>query len=824
MLKWRVRSPLSFLGCETPLHASPSSAPAEVSTLPALASSSFSAPATPVPNRSFLHRAFVPTSPASIGFAEVLGFYDGGLGGKKGPAEDTGPEKVSVPSGSRDGDGGSHCPEGGDDEAQDNQDRAVESRCEGEGQGEGKQATPGQEQDSGKERGKQPTQAETQLQTVELKDSLSCTDHENGSRRHGEDTDAKLSPMKSEKEKDLDSHYSQPRNNKPFTSLETGSLPRPPPSKPLLRYFFGTMDNHISSLRNSNERRTRPNASHVKEGREDRHYAQPRSNKCVHCKKNGNVEEPVTRRVCGVKSLPLTLERKKSKSTFYVDVPDTSSPKMTDRKSEQRNCCCSSGCGRENGDPQDKATEKDSGQKMPIDPSDLYSKPRKRRGKPGKPPNERANATPKQFREPRNDISNHENKSNNPATELLKQCSEPKNLLCDSVSHYSEPSKICTEVIQRQSESVSHYSAPRKHLQEPKNVLVESFSHYSEPRKQSTEPKNHLIELGSNYSEPRKQSTESKNPLIEPRSHYSEPRKTMNDSTNPEPGPRAQPTVGAATQTDSEIFDEARSSKRLEDKPEDEPKRTVEKKVDTRQNVEVHEYEPLDVVRGLENHLDDALDFRDALGYKRAREIRKLKDKLGRKEDEEATKKRKQKKRDKEGKNGSEKGKKGGAKSKDHKMDPPGTSEDPPSTSRRSRRLTRDEIVRRLKSIYRIEPNSSPSSSSSTASPSTPATDKSNDTPSSSSAIRPCYNTFPRQRPRPRPATQTSPLISSESIPDGAYVELFPVLNMSALQLAAEGRDYLMWCPDQHIRSCSRRSGHPGLGRTGADFTRRHGC
>ncbi|XP_042872378.1 pre-mRNA 3'-end-processing factor FIP1-like isoform X2 [Penaeus japonicus] len=48
--------------------------------------------------------------------------------------------------------------------------------------------------------------------------------------------------------------------------------------------------------------------------------------------------------------------------------------------------------------------------------------------------------------------------------------------------------------------------------------------------------------------------------------------------------------------------------------------------------------------------------------------------------------------------------------------------------------------------------------------------------------------------------------------------------NMSALQLAAEGRDYLMWCPDQHIRSCSRRSGHPGLGRTGADFTRRHGC
>lgn len=743
MLKWRVRSPLSFLGCEPPLQASPANARAEdegaraegvrVSELPAVASSSFSAPATPVPNRSFLHRAFVPTSPASIGIAEALGFYDGGLGGKKAPAEDAVSE-VSLPAGSQDGDGRSHCPEGRDGEVHDDQKGGAlprESHCQDEGQGEGKQGSRGQGQDQGQEQAKQMSQTDAQLQDA---------------KPLSEDANAKSFSTNVAEEKVPDSHYSQPRNNKPITSPETGTLPRPPPSKPLLRYFFGTMDNHISSLRNSNERRGRPNA-HAKESREDRHYAQPRSNKCVNCKKNSNAEEPVTRRVCGVKSLPLTLERKKSKSTFYVDVPDISSPKTTDRTSEQRNCCCSGGCGRAEGDQRDKAIKEESGKKLPIDPSDLYSKPRKRRGKPGNPPDERAKSPPKQCTEPQKyDASNRENGANNPTT---KQCSEPKNKLCDSVSHYSEPRKACIEVKQNQSESVSHYSAPRRHSKEPKNLLVESVSHYSEPRKQSTEPKN---------------------PASEANSHYSQPRKTISDSANLLAGPRAQCAVGVATQTNPEDFDETPSSKRLEAKAQDESTRTTEEIEGARcQKVEAHEYEPLDLVRGSESHLDDALDFRDALGYKRAREIRKLKGKSGKGEGEEKTKNGKQKTKDKEGKSGTERGKKGGAKSKE----PP---EDPAGPSKRSRRLTRDEIVRKLKSIYRIEPSTPSSPSSSTASPPPPTADKSNDASTSSSVIRPCYNTFPRPRPRPRPATQTSPLISSESIPDGAYVELFPVL------------------------------------------------
>ncbi|XP_063596209.1 uncharacterized protein LOC134773062 [Penaeus indicus] len=763
MLKWRVRSPLSFLGCEPPLQASPANARAEdedaravgvqVPGLPAVASSSFSAPATPVPNRSFLHRAFVPTSPASIGIAEALGFYDGGLGGKKAPAEDAGSE-ASVHAGSQDGGGRS---QGQDGEVQDDQKCGAlprESHCQDEGQGEGKQAARGQGQDQGQGQAKLMSQTDAQLQ-----DAKPLSD----------DANAKSSPTNVAEEKVPDSHYSQPRNNKPITSPETGTLPRPPPSKPLLRYFFGTMDNHIGSLRNSNERRGRPNA-HAKESMEDRHYAQPRSNKCVNCKKNSNAEEPVTRRVCGVKSLPLTLERKKSKSTFYVDVPDISSPKTTDRKSEQRNCCCAAGCGRAEGDQRDKAIKEESGKKLPIDPSDLYSKPRKRRGKPGNPPGERAKSPAKQCTEPqKNDASNRENEANSPPT---KQCSEPKNQLCDSVSHYSEPRKTCIEVKPHQSESVSHYSAPRRHSKEPKNLLVESVSHYSEPRKQSTEPKN---------------------PVSEASSHYSQPRKTMSDSANLLAGPRAQCAVGVATQTSPEDFVETLCSKRLEGKSQDESTRATEKTEGGRcQTVEAHEYEPLDVARGSENHLDDALDFRDALGYMRAREIRKLRGKSGKEEGEEKTKHRKQKTKDKEGKNGTGRGKKGGARSKE-------PSEDPAGPSKRSRRLTRDEIVRKLKSIYRIEPSIPSSPSSSTASPPPPTADKNNDASTSSSVIRPCYNTFPRPRPRPRPATQTSPLISSESIPDGAYVDLFPVLNMSALQLAAEGRDYLMWCPDQEF-------------------------
>lgn len=743
MLKWRVRSPLSFLGCETPLQVSPANARAEdasgegvrASGLPAVASSSFSAPATPVPNRSFLHRAFVPTSPASIGIAEALGFYDGGLGGKKPPAEGAaGPEKVALPAGSLDGGGGSQCLGGRDGEVQDDQDRGAlprESHCQDEGQGEGKQGARGQGRDQGQDPGqgqaKQASQTDAQLQAAKPQSQ-----------------DINVKPCTSEivEEKVPDSHYSQPRNNKPIASPETGTLPRPPSSKPLLRYFFGTMDNHISSLRSSHERRSRPSASHAKGGGEDRHYAQPRSNKCVNCKKNSGAERPVTRRVCGVKSLPLTLERKKSKSTFYVDVPDISSPETTDRKSEQRSCSCA--CGRAEGGRRERAAKEESGRKLPIDPSDLYSKPRKRRAKPGNPPAERAKAPPKQSSEPqKHDASNRENESNNPTAEY----SEPKNLPCDSFSHYSEPRKTCIEVKQHQSESVSHYSAPRRHSEEPKNLIVESVSHYSEPRKQSTEPKN---------------------PLSEASGHYSQPRKTILS------GPRAQSAVGVATQTNPEDFDET-SSKRLEGKSEDESTRTTERTEGARcRNVEAHEYEPLDVVGESENHLDDALDFRDALGYKRAREIRKQRGKAGKEEGEEKTKNRKHKTKDKEKKSGTGRGKKGGAKSKEHKSEPP---EDPPGTSRRSRRLTRDEIVRKLKSIYRIEPTTPSSASSSAASPPSPTADKSNDaSTSSSSAIRPCYNTFPRPRPRPRPATQTSPLISSESIPDGAYVDLFPVL------------------------------------------------
>ncbi|ROT61504.1 hypothetical protein C7M84_020714 [Penaeus vannamei] len=397
MLKWRVRSPLSFLGCETPLQVSPANARTEdasgegvrASGLPAVASSSFSAPATPVPNRSFLHRAFVPTSPASIGIAEALGFYDGGLGGKKAPAEGAaGPEKVALPAGSQDGGGRSQCLGGRDGEVQDDQDRGAlprESHCQDEA-----------------------SQTDAQLQAA---------------KPQSQDINVKPSTSEVVEEKVPDSHYSQPRNNKPIASPETGTLPRPPSSKPLLRYFFGTMDNHISSLRSSHERRSRPSASHAKGGGEDRHYAQPRSNKCVNCKKNSGAERPVTRRVCGVKSLPLTLERKKSKSTFYVDVPDISSPETTDRKSEQRSCSCA--CGRAEGGRRERAAEEESGRKLPIDPSDLYSKPRKRRAKPGNPPAERAKAPPKQSSEPqKHDASNRENESNNPTAE----CSEPKNL------------------------------------------------------------------------------------------------------------------------------------------------------------------------------------------------------------------------------------------------------------------------------------------------------------------------------------------------------------------------------------------------------------
>ncbi|XP_042211573.1 uncharacterized protein LOC121858984 [Homarus americanus] len=170
------------------------------------------------------------------------------------------------------------------------------------------------------------------------------------------------------------------------------------------------------------------------------------------------------------------------------------------------------------------------------------------------------------------------------------------------------------------------------------------------------------------------------------------------------------------------------------------------------------EYESYDFKTLEPDSLEYALDFKNALGYHLAKELR-----------EKTLKSEKENDRKTGDKSVREKTKSRNADKSDNSI--------------ASCSLNRNEGLRKSRSMLGVDKSESGAE----------------DRDSWTSDPQLGYHTYPRQRSRLRPATHTSPLISSATIPDGIYVELFPFKNMSALQLAAEGRDYLMWCPDHEF-------------------------
>ncbi|XP_066965937.1 uncharacterized protein [Macrobrachium rosenbergii] len=255
------------------------------------------------------------------------------------------------------------------------------------------------------------------------------------------------------------------------------------------------------------------------------------------------------------------------------------------------------------------------------------------------------------------------------------------------------------------------------------------------------------------------------------------------------------------TQVSAPEIDQAEMSKEEEEELEGEKKLegtdASESKSGTAAEAEdPHEYESFDFHQREKSSLRDALDFRDALGYLQAKAIRRKWRDKGQQEKRTAaisktTNKKKKGRGIRERLNIGRKlpkmetdqnAKASGEVKKQQNAD--GNRKD--SSEVNSNSSQTKEATRRLLDICRAVGGGDLFSRG---------------MEKLSPGARPCFNTFPRLRhkQRPRPATITSPLISSESIPDGTYVELFPMKNMSALQLAAEGRDYLMWCPDQEF-------------------------
>lgn len=151
--------------------------------------------------------------------------------------------------------------------------------------------------------------------------------------------------------------------------------------------------------------------------------------------------------------------------------------------------------------------------------------------------------------------------------------------------------------------------------------------------------------------------------------------------------------------------------------------------------LQTHEYESYDFKLHGSDSLMYALDFRDALGYHIAQELRKQSLQKEKKENRSQT---------------------------DVKSVSETTNDVTPITDRNLEAcgLNRNEKLRKSRSLLNVDEDGSRVEEQchqphSTAQPS-------------------YYNTFPRKRLRLRPPPHTSPLITSANLPDGVYVELFP--------------------------------------------------